>query len=531
LNKGGGSILYKVVVIDDEPKVRRGLSRLIPELDPEWYVVGQAQNGLEGLQIVKDERPDLVITDIRMPKLNGLDLLNDLRNYPGYVVILSGYGYFEYAQTAIRFGALDYLLKPMKPEQILNILTQVKKLKQKESLTKHNLEEKNDHTLVWKEWLLDPIGMKQPPELLDKLVHLDGRSYQMILIEIDSLDELITEDQWGDRQLVLFAVRNIVSDIIEIDRQTSCMFMLQHGGQLLYLAAGCKDVKDLCFEMIKSVHKWLKISVSIGISKEHQNLPDIPLALQQANEAIKNKWIYGLGSVSDFADFQIEDVLSSGYPIHLEESLIIAMRSCNKEEAIQNLKQFIEQITNSRITFRLFHRFYLQLSAAVVRVLYEYKIYDVVMKESPQLFDLIEKKTSVDNLYEGMKQIISVAIEAVEWTKSQKNQRTIDRSLEYIHNRYMNDISLDNVAEAAQMSSGYFSTLFKQEKGITFIEYLTRLRVDKAKSLMADDQLRLYEISEMVGYQDVKYFSRVFKRMLGITPAEYRVFFFRKEQN
>lgn len=119
--------MYKALIVDDEPKVRSGLTKLIPALDAEWTVVGQAKNGNEALELVRRDMPDLVITDIRMPNMNGLDLLNVLREYPVQVVILSGYGYFEYAKTAIRFGAFDYLLKPLKPDEVRDLLGRLKK--------------------------------------------------------------------------------------------------------------------------------------------------------------------------------------------------------------------------------------------------------------------------------------------------------------------------------------------------------------------------------------------------------------------
>jgi two-component system response regulator YesN len=518
--------VYKVIVIDDEPKVRRGLSQLIPKLDPDWVVVGEAKNGIEGLQMIKNDLPDLVITDIRMPRMNGLDLLNDLRNYSVYVVVLSGYGYFEYAQTAIKFGAFEYLLKPMKSEEILNVLTRVKKLRQTESAKDQNSLTQADLMSIWREWLMEPADYKAPPV---QITPFFDASFQVVLIEIDTLDELVTEDQWGNRQLVMFAVRNIISDVVQIEAGIECTFMLSQGSQLFYLVKGCSTTRLLAENMIKAVRKWIKIYISIGISEAHLTVHDVHSAVQQAREAIQNKWIYGFGSVSEYADFRIEDALSIGYPISLEEALIVAVKSCQNEKALNILDQFMNAIIEAQMTFRLFRRFYLQLTASLIHVLYEYKIYDVVLKNQVQPYELLVTDVPLKDLHEGMKQLIVSSVEAIEWTKTQKNQRAMERALEYIHEYYMNDISLDDVSGSIQMSAGYFSTFFKQEIGSTFIDYLTRLRVDKAKQLMANPGLRIYEISEMVGYQDSKYFSRVFKRVLGVSPAEYREFFFRKE--
>lgn len=525
--------MYRAIVIDDEPKVTRGLTKLIPQLDSDWTVVGQARNGFEGIQLVEREMPDLVITDIRMPRMNGLDMLISLGNYPIYIVILSGYGYFEYAQTAIKFGAFDFLLKPMKSEQILDVLTRIKEIKKIKTQQAHEPVLIEDYSMEWKEWLLDSPLTQTVPAKLGELILLDEKPVRIFLVEIDSLDELVTEDQWGDRKLVKFAVRNVLKDIMDSVTNTECTFIFQDGAQLLYLFKGdCSEkyVKRCASQMIDLVNQYIKLSISIGISNVFDHINNIPAFYRQAGEAIQNKWIQGLGSVCVYSELQMDDILSVGYPLYKEESIVIAIRHCQAAEAANHLKEFIALITSDPMTYRLFRRSYLQLSAAVIRVLYEYKIYDLVLKELPNIYDLLEENSSIEYMHSIMRELIHASIEAIGWTKMRKNRHISENAIQYIHDHYMKDISLDEVAGKVNMSSNYFSTFFKQEEGITFVEYLTRLRIDKAKTMMSNDQLRLYEISEMVGYQDVKYFSRVFKRNVGVTPVEYRSFFFRKEK-
>lgn len=526
--------MYSAVVIDDEPRVTRGLSRLIPRLDPEWSVVGQAKNGLEGIELVKSKKPDLVITDIRMPKMNGLDMLNSLRTDQVHIVVLSGYGYFEYAQTAIKFGAFDYLLKPMKSEQIYDVLQRIKQIKKDQNQQNKQQLHSSDYSAEWKEWLLySSLSQTALPANLQKALKFKERQARVVMIEIDALDELVAEDSWGDRKLVSFAVRNVLGEIMESLYPIEYLFMFQEGTQLLYLCLGsCHEETQIehARQMVDAVKTCLKLSISVSVSESIDEVRQIPESFRQASIAMQNKWIRGHGSVNTYTDTLINDADAAHYPLSLEEAIILSIRHAKTDDAVAYTREFFAAISHRQMSYQLFRRYYMQLSAAVIRVLYEYHIYDIVLKELPNIYDLLEKHSSVEYMHRIMRELITASVSAVEWTKTRKNGRISELALQYIHEQYMKDVSLEDVAGQIQMSPNYFSTFFKQELGVTFVEYLTRLRIDKAKSLMANGQLRLYEIAAMVGYQDVKYFSRVFKRNVGVTPAEYRSFFFRKEQ-
>lgn len=515
--------MYRAVIIDDEPRVRRGMTALIPQLDPEWSVIGQAKNGFEGLELVRRERPDLVITDIRMPKMNGLDLLNQLRGQEAHVVILSGYGLFEYAQTAIKFGALDYLLKPMKPDQIQQVLQRVKALKASASIESSRNVLGEDDSALWKAWLFEG-ETDFPPDALSLVPLIQERPFRVLLIEIDEFDELTSEDQWGDRQLLLFAVKNIIQDVLRIHSEVTCVYMLQQGPQLAFLVEN-DPATTISESVAEQVRAWIKISVSIGLSPESRGLSAVPLAYRQAREAMQNKWIYGLGRVHHYGS-AADGELSTGYPLQLEETLVLALRNGQLEDALKHLDQFKAAVTHAPMSYRLIRRYYLQLASSIMRLLYEYKIVEYVVKSQPELFEIMDQDHPLEQFHQRLVQMISACADAMEWTRSHRHQRIIERAIQYIHEHYMKEVSLEDVAMDCKMSSGYFSSFFKQEKGVTFIEYITRLRIDKAKTLMSDESLRLYEIAELVGYQDVKYFSRVFKRNVGVTPAEYRQFFF-----
>jgi two-component system, response regulator YesN len=528
---------YKVVVVDDEPRVRKGLASLIPQLDAEWQVVGEAKNGLEAIELVKQALPDLVITDIRMPQMNGLDLLSALKEYPVQVVILSGYGYFEYAQTAIKFGAFDYLLKPLKPQDIQHLLERVKARRQAAPQA-DNMPSRALHvTKWWKDWLLNESEEDEGEEAgsvyaerLRGHIPQDAASYRMLAVEIDRYDELILEDQWGDKQLVLFAVRNIIHDMTQREEGAACLFLFANGPQLYYLLTDRTDGHELAERFAREVKRWVKISISVGVSSSAAAYDKLPQLFKQAREALRSKWIYGEGIVSDYEDDVRKGSEPFIYPSGIDEALIRAIRSEDAAHALEELKAFVDAVRGAGIPFLLFRRYCLQLLSSVFRVVYEHKVGDMLQQAVREPGDLFHRDFTAEEYTRFMTELIQRIAQALEWSREQRHNRTLDKAIDFIRKNYDKDISLEDVAVQAQMSSSYFSTFFRQESGETFIEYLTRLRIEKAKALMMNSQLRLYEIAQLVGYQDVKYFSRLFKRAVGVTPAEYRQFFYRKEE-
>lgn len=521
--------MYRAIVVDDEPIVRRGLISLIPKLDPEWSVVGEAKNGHEALELVKREMPDLVITDIRMPRMNGLDLLSELKEYPVHVVILSGYGFFEYAQTAIKFGAFDYLLKPVKPPEMKSLLQRVKEKRQDQASAAEPARNPLNFSKWWKDWLMEAEEAKGYADKLKEQLSVGEEELQIVAVEIDRFDELIGEDQWGDRRLVAFAVRNVIQDLMADKRGTRLISLFANGPRILYLCTGQSCGPDAAEWLIREVGKWVKISISIGLSEKTRLFEELPVLYRQATEALRDKWIRGDGIVCRYDEPAAFVREAPGYPVELDEAICRDVRAGDREKALGGLEAFLLHLKRENLSFPLFQRFALQLLSSVYRIVYENRIDDWVLKEMSQPRDLFRREFSVDEFRRFMAEWIGAIVDSLDWRRKQRNNRTIEKALEYIRGQYAKDLSLEDVALHVGMSGSYFSSFFKQETGDNFIEYLTRLRIDKAKTLMMDAELRLYEISQLVGYQDVKYFSRLFKRHVGATPAEYRQFFYRKE--
>jgi two-component system response regulator YesN len=301
------------------------------------------------------------------------------------------------------------------------------------------------------------------------------------------------------------------------------------GPQLAYLLVNRPCGQAQAERLIEEVRKWVKISISVGVSEETRDFENLPILYGHAGEALQNKWIYGDGLVCKYEDMTIDNQESTDYPSDIDEAIVRSIRGGDTEKALKELTAFMDTVTKGNVPFRLFRRLGLQLLSSVYRIVFENKIQDRIAGGADQPHELFHRNFTAEEYVRYMSSLIDSITSSLEWNRQQKHNRTLDKAIEFIRMNYAKDLSLEDVAGHAQMSGNYFSSFFKQETGETFIEYLTRFRMEKAKSLMMNADLRLYEICQLVGYQDVKYFSRLFKRNVGVTPAEYRQFFYRKE--
>jgi len=517
--------MLKALVVDDEPKIRRGLSALIPKLDPDWAVVGEAKNGIEALDIVKKELPDLVITDIRMPHMNGLDLLSVLKEYPVQVVILSGYGYFEYARTAVKFGACDFLLKPVKPDEVREVLARLKADAKAKRMQPQMSAPQPNYGNLWRDWLTDRTAEAHHIDRLRRLLPDGTADFHLAVMEIEQFDHLIREDHWGDRQLVYFTVRNIAQEILGGEGGFVPLFLFAAGARLHYLFAGGLPDPALFGRIVAEVRKCAKLSLTIAVSDGTDDFGRLPVLYEHALEALLGKWIFGPGTVRLYEPIPDGEAMK-GYPVDLEERLLDSIRAMNPEQALDALNRFVDTMLAAQVPFRLFRQYGLQLLSSVLRFVQLHNLTAAVFAELPATSDLFHRDFSAEEYRSYMARFAAACVCSLERSLQHRRNRLLDKALAYIHDHYHIDISLDDVAGHVGMGSSYFSTYFKQETGQTFVEYLTAYRLEKAKQLMRDPNLRLYEIAGQVGYNDVKYFSRVFKKATGATPAEYRQFFF-----
>lgn len=531
--------MYKLVVVDDEDIVRNGIINGSPLSDLGFEVVADASNGLEAIEKIEQYHPDVVLTDIRMPQMSGIELIEHIsRDYPNIkIVILSGYSEVEYLKQAIKNKVEDYLLKPTCMEEFHDVF---KRLKDSLDEEKQKYEEYNklkkqliESLPYMREKYLNQLvkGYYSSLEEIEEKnkfyeVELAGDRFAIVLLEIDNYHIISKEYTEEKRQLLMLSIIHIANQIL--DEVKLGVFFLGNNNEVIGICnfdAGIKTITSILQEIQKTVFEYKKLTVSAGISKEFADIRKIEISYKQALEAIKQKVFLGNESVVFYQD--IENMAGSGSVqcAFDNESIINAIYYDNRidlEELLSDVfKQFECKILKH---YEYIDKLCLELLFCVSRYAQQFniRVEDILESKNTAFLD-IYKLDSLDSKKSWLYEILHEICKRIGNLRGDYTNRIIEEAKAYIKSNFSNNnISLDQIAEKVNKNAGYLSKLFKVETGENYVEYLTKLRMERAKELLTDISIKTYEISSMVGYADVSHFNRMFKKHMGFSPSEYR---------
>lgn len=517
----------KILLVDDEPKVLRGLRTIIDRAGENWEVIGESRNGAEALDSISANCPDVVITDIKMPCMDGLELVERVRERLPELkfIILSGYPDFKYAQKAIRLETVDYILKPPDYKDILKSIKKVELQKLEKSVKK---EEEEELKRI-REAAIQPMRDKCFHEMIyrmdfystvkDKIgtddYNIFSSTFALFVVKPDGFSSFLfdtSEDKL--RRLGLFreslqgSVYGRSGCITDFYDATYCCFFNVGKGDVNYL-------KSIAGEIQRELSQKLGESITIGISRAYNSPDKIHKAYKECLSILRNKVFYEKGSII-YLDELKTDSSSEGYPLEYERKYIEALRFADHDKAVEILKKIIDRIVSiSNQDPMAFKSLILDFTVAVAR-----SLADAGMPKG-----IFNKLNSLDNIDDVKAFLIDYTGTIANYFDSRNIpgcRKIITEIKLYIHNNYFVDISLRQIANEFFMNESYLSDLFKKETGISFTSYLTRERMEKAKELLKQIDLKIYDISEMVGYNNSRYFNSVFKKYAGMTPFEYR---------
>jgi len=526
---------YTALLVDDEPIILRSLSYAIPWTDLHITNVLTAKNGEEALKLFHEHQPDIIISDIRMPTLNGISLMSEVmkRKENLIFIVISGYGEFEYARESLKHGATGYLLKPIDHDELTAMLEKsIQKLKSQQEATQESqqlLDSVNTLSLLARERMFAEL-IEGNQRALKHINWLDDQylqqPYYMMVVQLDHITTFNKRWSTDERRLWLFAVRNILEEW-STNNQALAAFPLHSGEWILFFKNMPDDhKKQLAKDIVLHVKKYSKLSCSVGISAIVHSLEQLHHAYISACDALHQRFYASTEHVFIDQD-QDEGKLTQStsgwqYPKWLEKNIIDSIRTLEFASTREYLQQLRLELERGNLTKDALIRYIVEI-AVITRREFEH-----LQIELPSTVDeLIQHLMESDTLEEAIT-ALSKAVE--QWISHFEHQQhneegpaLIERAISYIKNHYHNDIGIDEVCEFIGLSASHFCTLFKQITGSTFLEYVTNCRIEKAKYLLLHTEVKVYQLAPLVGYQDSKYFTQVFKKMTGMTPSEYRV--------
>ncbi len=533
--------MFKIVVVDDELWFRLGIKGTIQWSKYDIEIVGEAGDGEEALEVIEREQPDIVFADVRMPVMDGLELASIIsKRYPDIkVVIVSGYEEFEYARKALSVGVTHYLTKPVEAnllvEVVYKVIEQIRQERQDKEKRIRIEEQLKESLPLLKEKFLNSLvneKIKDMSVVNDKLeflqLNLPLHQFMVFVIDVEYKEGMISTNYEKNRQMIKLMVLNSINETL----QEEDALVFNGYSEFLIGIASYNATMDTMFINMRiskllarlkiQLQKKLNISVTIGVSRVNTGLEKVHIAYKEAAEAIKHKLFAGSDQIFFYQDININNLDQTQYVFSGKEELIDAIRLCDGN----TIKQIFEKnhdalikLTNLDIDY--VQQLYFPVLGDVINILYDIgEVPANVFKGNP-----FKKLMQLTTLYEINNLLINISlgtVEAIIGIRNKKSINTIQNVMDYIYNNYNKDISLNSAAQHVGLSPAYLSRLFRKETEKSFIEYLMRVRVEKAKILLKKTDKKTYEIAKEVGYNDIRYFTKMFKTLEGITPVQYR---------
>ncbi|ACT00722.1 response regulator [Paenibacillus sp. JDR-2] len=518
--------MYRVMIVEDEFIVRYGIRSMIDWEKVGLEVTGEAANGKEALELIRRDPPDILITDIKMPVMDGIQLIEEVRSsgFTMKVIILSNLEEFQYAQKAIRYGVSEYMIKSdMMPRDFEKALMNVKaSLDTAESDPGINVKASIVEPARKEKLLLGLIEGSRPEEVeagsIPEEAELNGLHLPAYL-----LYTLIHTRDCG-----LFEKQQVIHETFEqIGSDRSFVVFADKQGEINVLlpvphheAAEAGGIKQLAERIISHLSQAYGLVCTIGLSGKVGEWTELSKAYDEALAAAKQSMFAGIGkaiSYSELAGVREAD----GPPIKVSQShihtLLYGLQSKELHDYMGSLFDQLGKRQDPDLVQLISLELIMILTAIWPDVSHDQQH---VVHLKKQYFDQLSKLETIEQSRRWFLQAFAELLEhMIRIYNSDRN--SIIKATQFIQQHYQQEISLQSISHFVHLSKNYFANLFKKEVGESFLEYVTRVRIEKAKALLAGE-MKAVDVGQMVGIQDPKYFSKVFKKITGATPSEYR---------
>lgn len=515
----------KLLIVEDESLIRKGLRMLIEENALPWDIVGEAGNGIEAKALVESLSPDLVLTDIRMPLMDGLQLsahLHDIRSGAA-VVILTGHKDFSYAQSAVRYGVKAFLLKPCPEEEVCRVLTELHE-QWYARLQRARLERLEKLRL--EELALRAALLRLPLEGAETIAlerELSGREVWYVkVLDYFPAGKAYRKD---DLRLLQFSVVNIVEELLR-ESEASWRFVSVEYDQFVCFLKGdaAQETAVLTARISEALHQFLGLLAFIcpcGVAGRLDRLPEL---YEAGKRQLRARYPAAAAQESDGAQAEAARENQAEWSSERLPRLLNEMTSFILLGKAGELRSYIDDQTTGLLHMPPAE---MKLHALAVAT----AMLEVERKELGGSGDRLELLERVKELHD------LTAAEAIQsWLKrraerftlrlnqwlTERNDNWIDRAIRYVEEHYMEDCSLAQTAEHVHLSPTYFSNMFKKETGESYVNFVTKVRVDKAKVLLRNTNLKISEIAEAIGFAEASYFATVFRQWTGQSPSDFR---------
>ena len=533
---------YRVLLADDEEEIRSGISRKIDWAALGFALVGEAGNGEEALELAEQLRPDVVLTDIKMPFLDGLELCRRLRvSLPGArLVVFSGFDDFEYARQAMSLGVSEYILKPINAPELIQVLEKLREQLERQRLERRDMEtlrRRYEESLpVLRELFYTRLlsGQLRPERVQDRaaryeidlpqglwtaaLVHVDGpgdegERDELLLLSVQSFLEKHFVLAGCAARVVLYG--DMAALLVHLDREERLYPLLEELERLSRLS-----------------QSYLGLRLTTGVGLPCQGPEELNRSAAGARSALDYRVLAGGGRVIYIGDLEPQPAAAPSFEEEDQRDLSAAVKLGTPEQTEAVVRELMERLRQAGLSLGKCDLFLLEVVTCLVRITRSGGLpVEEVFGEGFTGAVSVSSFSSLEELGSWLVERCGRLRDLLGRRRSDSAWQMVERAKDYITGHYTNEqLSVEALCSHIHLSPTYFSTVFKREVGMSFTAYVTKVRMEEAARLLRETDEKTYRIAEAAGFSDPNYFSYVFKRHFGLSPSKFRAALFLKEK-
>jgi two-component system, response regulator YesN len=524
--------MLNVVIVDDESDVRDRLTNMLMKIESGFKLTATYENGIDAYNGVINNPPDLLITDIKIPYINGIDLIRKIRETEPFikVIIITGYDEIDYTKQAIDLEVIGFLSKPISIEELTRILRKAEKRINQEYSISSSLSElkafkQQNLSIIRENDLSKLITQKRlTPQFQTKLMNVGvDLTYEYFMIGVFDYDQNIEDSDFEESQLNLLSIKHkLENDFKSYDKE-----LFSKDNQLVMILKSHKKLiyeeieKYLSYELMR-LQRYSQVNISVGFSEISQEPHDFKQLYLNAIKALELRRVMNESKV--FFYDSLQDVSTANKTIDdLEYKNLTYLL---KYRPLEEVCSYLDNLKSTIMEPEYHASFYFLISNILNTMLQSCdditSLYSEYMDASQLYLKLSHIKT-VDEAFQWFEELAKVIKRVDEAYIGDSIDVNLAKIKDYIEAHFTDeDISLTVVSDHVHLSPGYISSLLKKQYNLTFVKYLTMLRMEKARELLSNPQLKIIDVSEQLGFNDAYYFSHCFKKYYDVSPKEFR---------
>ena len=528
--------LYRVLLVDDEEDIRMGISRKMDWNSLGFTLAGEAENGAEALELAEQLRPDVVLTDIKMPFMDGLELCAHLRQSlpAAKVVVFSGFDDFECARQAMRMNVFEYILKPINAPELGDVMSRLKAELDRQRAERRDMEtlrrRYEENLPMLRELFYTRLlsGHIKPDQINERAARYEMELPQglwtvgLFHVEVPSGDEATERDE-----LLLLSARDFLETHLQPERCTVRTLLYND----TVAALVCMEEEGQFYPLLGELNRvcmlsrsYLGISLAVGVGRCCRSPRELSACVEEARSALEYRVVVEDTRVLYIGDLEPDLSIQLSLDEEDQRALSAAVKLGTEEQISRIIQSLAARVRSARMSPFQANQFFLEIIAFLMKLTRSGGVaLEEVFGNDFNWMVSINAFSSMDKLVQWLDQRCQILRRLIGQKRTDSAGRTIEKAKDFIAAHYQDStLSVETICSHLHFSPAYFSTLFKREVGMSFITYVTERRMEEAVRLLRETDEKTYLIAEKSGYTDPNYFSYVFKRRFGLSPSKYR---------